>query len=113
MGRLGRPIGTYLTISGVRAEPREEGKVGTYTLIVDTVDGMRLDHPARVRIENVRILPSGTRCTFRGYESGKWIGVPREVLEATGSPGPQAVWQFARFFIVVLIDEPATLKADW
>jgi hypothetical protein len=113
MGRLGHPIGTYLTISGVRAEPREEGKVGTYTLIVDTVNGFVLDSPIRTPIDNVRALPSGTRCTFRGYESGRWIGVPREVLEATGSRGPQAVWQFFRFFIVVSVEEPPTLEADW
>ena len=113
MGRLGYPIGTFLTISGIRAELREEAKVGTGTLIVDNVGGKRLEAPMRVLIRNVGSLPSGTRCSFRGYETGEWIGVPDEVLEATGSRGPQALWQFYRYFIVVSVEEPAALRANF
>ncbi len=111
MGRLGYPIGTFLTISGTRAE-LHEAKVGAQTLHVDTVDGKRLDAPARVWIDNVGPRPGRTRCTFRGYESGRWIGVPAEVLEVTGARGPQAAWQFRPYFIVVSVEKPASLRAN-
>ena len=40
-GKFGFPLGTYLTIEGIRAE---EGLVGTQTLIVDTINGKKLSH---------------------------------------------------------------------
>lgn len=35
------------------------------------------------------------------------------MLEATGARGPQAAWQFGRYFIVVSIEEPASLRAEF
>ena len=49
-GRLGHPLGTYLTIEGVRAEA---GKVGTQTLVVDTINGQKVDEPVGIWIDNV------------------------------------------------------------
>ena len=111
-GRLGHPVGTYLTIEGVRAE---KGKVGVNTLVVDTVNGKKLDTPIGVWIENVAALPKDTRCTLRGYESGKMIGTPPAEFEAAREAGkditmPQAEWQFFRYFIVTSIIEPKDLK---
>lgn len=106
-GRLGHPLGTYLTIEGVRAE---EGKVGVNTLLVDTVNGKRLGAPICIWVENVDSLPKDTRCIVRGYESGKMIGVPFEVAKKEQLPLPQAGWQFFRYFIVTSIAEPKDLK---
>ncbi|MHC4406997.1 MAG: hypothetical protein ACYTG0_45875 [Planctomycetota bacterium] len=105
-GRLGHPLGTYLKIEGVRAEA---GKVGTQTLLVDTVNGNKLDQPIGIWIENVPALPKGERCIIRGYESGKMIGIPYEVAKAENLPIPQAAWQFYRYFIMTSVVQPEGL----
>jgi len=106
-GKLGRPLGTYLTIEGIRAE---KGKVGVNTLLVDTVNGKKLDNPIGIWVENVESLPKNTRCILRGYESGRMIGVPFEVAEKEHIPLSQAAWQFFRDFIVTSVVEPKGLK---
>lgn len=92
VGTLGYRIGSYLTIEGVRAE---QGKAGARTLLVDTISGCKLDEPLTIWIENVA-LPPGERCVLKGYETGRWIGTPEEVIRATGAAAPQAPWQFPR-----------------
>lgn len=110
-GRLGHPLGTYLTIGGVRME---RGKVGTRTLLVDTVNGQKLAEPVGVWIDNVKHpgLPKETRCVIRGYESGEMIGVPFAVAEAENIPVPQAAWQFRRYFIMTSVVEPESLEKE-
>ncbi len=106
IGRLGYRIGSYLKIEGVRAEL---GKVGSQTLLVDTIDGYKLDKPVGIWIENVE-LPMGDHCVLKGYETGEWIGTPGEVLRATGTLPPQAVWQFHFYFIATSVEQPTGLK---
>ncbi len=110
-GRLGYPLGTYLTIEGVRME---EGKVGTRTLLVDTINGQKLTEPIGVWIDNVKDpgLPRGTRCVVRGYESGRMIGLPDAVAKAENLPVPQAKWQFRKYFIMTSVIEPKTLEKE-
>lgn len=107
LGRLGYPLGKYLTIAGVRAE---RGKVGVNTLLVDKVDGQDVSPPIGLWVENVDGLPAGIRCVLNGYESGKMIGLPHEVAEKEKIPYPQAAWQFYRYFIVTSVVEPKDLK---
>jgi hypothetical protein len=107
MGRLGHVIGTYLTIEGTRAE---RGKVGVKTLLVDTVNGQRLEHPTGIWVDNVKGLPESTRCVFKGYESARWIGMPPGVAEATGGQLPQAAWQLYRYFVVTSVVSPASVE---
>lgn len=109
---LGHPLGAYLAIEGVRAE---SGKVGVRTLLVDTVNGKKLDRPVGVWIENVAALPKDRRCILRGYESGKMIGTPPAKIQAAKEAGreiklPQAGWQFFHYFVVISVDEPQDLK---
>jgi hypothetical protein len=108
-GRLGYPLGKYLTIEGVRAE---RGKVGAKSLLVDTVNGQDVSPPIGLWIDNVDGLPARTRCVLNGYESGKMIGLPREVAEKENIPFPQAAWQFYRYFIVTSVVEPKDLKKN-
>ena len=110
-GRLGYLLGTYLTIEGVRVD---KGKTGSRTLSVDTVNGRKLSNRPKIWIENAEFqdLPPGTRCVFKGYESGKMIGVPHWTLEPENSPGPQAPWQFQRYFIVTSVVEPESLEKE-
>jgi hypothetical protein len=112
-GRLGFPLGSYLTIEGARAE---RGKVGTSSLLVDTINGVKLAEPVGIWIDNLKSpgLPEKTRCVLRGYESGRMIGLPDEVVEAEAEKLliPQAAWQFLRYFIVTSIVEPQTLEKE-
>jgi hypothetical protein len=109
-GRLGHSLGTYLKIEGVRVL---EGKVGTQTLLVDTVNGKLLDEPLAVWIDNVVALPKEGRCVLRGYESGRMIGLPPEVAKAENLPTPQAAWQFFRYFVMTSSVQPPDLaKTD-
>lgn len=107
-GKLGHPWGTYLRVEGVR----EEGpKFGGRTLLVDTVNGEKLDTPIGIVIENVDSLPKDARCILRGYETGKMIGTPPAIEQAAKEEGKsivltQAGWKLYRYFIVISVVEP-------
>jgi len=112
-GRLGHPLGTYLTVEGVRAE--KGMKVGVNTLLVDTLNGKKLDIPIGIWVENVDSLPKDTRCILRGYETGSMVGLPPAVREAAKEEGkeiggPQVTWQFRRYFVATSVVEPKDLK---
>jgi len=106
-GKLGFPLGTYLTVEGQAA--RAGFKVNpTCTLVVDTVNGKRLAQPMPVVVEDLNTenpLPQRGRVIIKGYESGKMIGIPPGAVEAAKEAGkeiasPQAGWQFYRFFVL-------------
>ena len=112
-GKLGFPLGTYLTVEG------EAAKAGfkvnpTCTLIVDTVNGKRLNQPAAIVVENLNIenpLPQQGRVVIKGYESGSMIGTPPGAIAAAREAGkdialPQAGWQFYRFFVLTSWVQP-------
>jgi hypothetical protein len=108
IGILGYRLGAYLTIEGIRAE---KGKVGTNTLLVDKVNGKKLDMPVSLWVDNLEYpgLPKGERCILRGYESGKMIGLPDEVAKKEHLPRPQFAWGFFRYFVVTSVVQPASL----
>jgi hypothetical protein len=112
-GKLGFPLGTYLRVEGVRVDgPKYAGR----TLLVETVNGKKLDTPMDIGIENVDSLPKVTRCILRGYEMGQMIGTPPAVVQAAKEEGkviphPQAGWKFYRYFVVLSVVEPEDLKA--
>lgn len=110
-GYMGYPLGTYLTIEGIRLE---KGKVGTQTLLVDTVNGERLKQPVAIWINNVKQqgLPKEKRCIIRGFESGKMAGIPWEVAEAENLAIPQRPWQFERYFIITSVVAPKELEKE-
>jgi hypothetical protein len=98
-GRLGHPLGTYLTVEGLR---QTEGMVGSSTLLVEVVNGTRLDQPVEVWVDDV-VLPTGQPTLMRGYESGRYIGTPPGVTRATGLQS-QAAWQFQRYFVATSME---------
>jgi hypothetical protein len=107
MGRLGYPLGTYLTIEGVRAEG---GKGSVRILEVSRVNGETTDPPTPIWVENIPILTEGKTCVLNGYESGKMIGVPDEVAQKENLLVPQAGWQLFHYFIVTSVEEPTDLE---
>ncbi|SRR6266404_3445269 len=108
IGVLGYRIRSYLTVEGVS----QEGDKGAgHTLLVDKIGNFKLDPPVGIGVENVT-LPSSERCVLKGYETGTWVGIPDEVLRATGSPPPQAGWQFRFYFRATSVESPKTLKIE-
>ena len=107
-GKLGFPLGTYLTVEGEAAKPGLKVNP-TCTLVVDTVNGKKLKEPVDIWIDNVAALPQGERCSIKGYESGRMVGVPDEVATAENLPVPQTAWHFYRYFIMTSSVQPKDL----
>lgn len=123
-GLLRDQLGAYLTIEGVKAE---DGKIETGTLLVDTVDGKKLDKPISLVIRGAYVvndnlqparldLPAKHRCVFKGFESGEMIGVPPAVQAAAaeqgwkGVPISPAQWQWRPYFVALIVVEPEGLE---
>jgi len=112
-GKLGFPLGTYLTVEGHAANAGFKVNP-TCTLVVDTVNGKRLEQPMPVVVEDLNIenpLPQHGRVVIKGYELGKMIGTPPGAIEAAKEAGkdialPQAGWQFYRFFVLTSWVQP-------
>jgi len=123
-GVLGDELGVYRTIEGFLSEGI---KVETGTLIVDTVDGKKLDQPVPMVIRGAVIvnhnlqpailrLPPKQRCILKGYESGEMIGVPPAVSIAAKEQGWNDVpmspkhWQWRSYFVALVVVEPNGLE---
>jgi hypothetical protein len=105
-GKLGFPLGKYLTIEGKAAEGGFKVNP-TCTLVVDTVNGKKLEKPIGVILDPLKgSLPQTGRITVRGYESGRMIGLPGEVSKAEEIMPPQAGWQFYRTFVITSWVQP-------
>lgn len=114
-------LGRYLTIEGVRAEG---AKIEHGTLLVDTVNGKRLDQPISVVVnacafDRTRydlptdfVLPPKQRCVIKGFESGGMIGVPSAVGDAAKElgridlPMSPTQWRWRPYFVALIVVEP-------
>lgn len=105
VGLLGPRIGTYLRIEGERDR---DGKVGPHSLLVKQVGDDVLPTPVSIWVENLD-FPVEVRCVIRGYESGRWIGVPPEVERAEKIAPRQAGWQFQHYFVATSVQAPPEL----
>lgn len=123
-GALGDELGVYRTIEGFLSEGI---KVETGTLIVDTVDGKKLDQPVSMVIRGAVIvnhnlqpatlsLPPKQRCILKGFESGEMIGVPPAVAIAAKEQGWNDIpmspvhWQWRSYFVALIVVEPKGLE---
>jgi hypothetical protein len=109
-------LGTYLTIEGVRAVGL---KIETPALLVDMLDGKKLDKPIAITVQNIPDLPSKQRCVLKGYELGKMIGRPPAEYDAAKEQGQNAedlvkgdalTWQWRPYFVVLKVVEPKALE---
>ncbi|NVM24168.1 MAG: hypothetical protein HWN68_20610 [Desulfobacterales bacterium] len=106
-GRLGHPIGSYLTIEGYRSD---KGK-NPNCYVIDKVNGAKLERPVRVWVENLKLPrpePS-TRCVINGHETFRWWGQPEEVRAAEGWEQAQHSFQPGFFFRATSVKKPANL----
>jgi len=112
-GYLNATLGTYLTIEGVLYDGK--GKVESNSLMVDTVNGKKLDKPLLMLVQNVR-LPAKTRCVLAGYEDGAMIGIPPAVQLAFKQQGRKDVpmsptpYQWRPYFVPLIAIEPQGLE---
>jgi hypothetical protein len=107
MGRLGHPIGSYLTIEGYR---NDKG-MNPNGYIIDKVNGARLDRPVIVWVENLKPPrpDPAVRCVINGYETFRWLGQPEEVCAAEGWEEAQHSFQPVFFFRATSVKKPANL----
>jgi hypothetical protein len=115
-GFLTDTLGTYVTIEGTLYEG--SGKVESNSLVVDTVDDRKLQHPILVKVKNVR-LPARIRCVLKGYELGEMIGRPPAEYAIAKELGrdPEELarrdavsWQWRPYFVPLIAVEPKGLK---
>ncbi|HEY2838174.1 MAG TPA: hypothetical protein VGJ26_03445, partial [Pirellulales bacterium] len=116
-------LGEYLTIEGVKDEG---GKVEYGSLVVDTVNGKKLDKPISIMVTGAYIadhnlrpasldLSAKQRCVFKGFESGSMIGVPPAILAAAKEQGWKETpmspvgWQWRPHFVALIVVEPKEL----
>ncbi len=109
VGSLGSPLGSYLTLEGHRVDGF---KTGVETLLIDTINGKRRDAPIGIWVDNEQLPPPPFRCTVKGYEMARMLGVPPAVEQAAKEAGeniglPQAGWQVQLYFVAL---SPVALK---
>jgi hypothetical protein len=112
---LGFPVGSYLTIEGVRVDGM---KAGDRSLRVDTVNGIALSEPVAIWVENIEPLPINTRCVLKGYETLTMVGTPpayEDAVKEAGQTSPgrrQAGWQISSHFVATSVVSPNALKVE-
>lgn len=120
-GRLSDQIGVYRTIEGVR--PAGPGKFETGTLLVDMVDGERLEKPIPLLVRGGVIvnhnlqeitlrLPADQHFVLKGFETGEMVGVPPAIMIAAREQGWTEVpmssrgWHWRPYFVALMVVEP-------
>ena len=111
VGRLKKPLGTLMTITGKWSYPK--GTVKDYSLrfTVDLVDGRKLDRPVEFNVAQLRVLTKnrdsaippyerhrelvGKEWTIRGFETGSIELIPEDYFNETP---PYAVPYYFRPF---------------
>lgn len=99
-GRLGKPLGTRITITGVLA-----GQVMlSNPLALSEIDGKTLKQPISIEIRGKPQIQKDTLYRLEGYEAGEFSGAPSWL-----GPDVQQPFQFRSFFVVTKVIE-TTLK---
>lgn len=115
IGRLGKPLGTWVTIKGKWALPKAVVKEYSPRFMATHVDGAKLEKPVEFNIGQVEAVDSsgksvmpkpenrrkldGQTWTLEAYESGEFHITPPEYYEAIGVvPGSvQTPYYFGKF----------------
>jgi hypothetical protein len=110
---LGHRPGTYLTVEGVSGH---EAKGGQPFVVIDTVNGRRLDKSIAIPIRNATIADNA-RCILKGYETGEMTGEPPAVREAAKEEGKEippsaSAWRWQTHFVVLIAVKPENTVND-
>lgn len=115
VGRLGQPLGTWVTIKGKWALPDSREKPSGLKFTVTHVSGTKLGRPAEFDVSLVEVVDrrgndvtpkwedrnkfDGQTWTLKGYETGEFHIRPPEYYREIGSdPGLMAKPDFLRAF---------------
>jgi len=97
-GRLGKPMGTVVTIRGVVGENRLKAEAGPPLLDVRTIDGVVLEQELHILLapyflewgetygngKEPLTLRIGDSFELEGYETGGFVGIPVDAYERAG-----------------------------
>ena len=89
VGQLGKPLGTFVTISGTK--DKDWMRVGQ-PMIVDTVDGKKLDKSVMVAVDGAPPMTKGSRYSLRGYENCGMRGSPTDPEDGDASQVQQTFY---------------------
>ncbi|CAN5711392.1 hypothetical protein BH09VER1_BH09VER1_44400 [soil metagenome] len=97
VGRLGKPLGTRLVISG------EQGGAVMLAnpLTVSEIDGVALASPVAIEIRGGVGIKKGVRYQLEGYEAGEFSGPPSWYNDRAQQP-----FQYHAFFVVTRMIAP-------
>ena len=115
-GMLTDAIGQLITIEGLSPDDAKLKKNGSARFQVDTVNGVKLEKPRKVRVGGLEI-PRNIRCILKGYETGKMVGTPPAVTQAAEELGQKYIdgrqmagYGWSTHFVVLIIVEPQALQ---
>ena len=117
IGRLGKPIGTVVTIEGQLISEPKQGKSGQISaaLRVNKVDGKPLEKAQVVGLifRASAGLPSAHAneiIQLTGYESGAFIGTPDAARDLLGKDASPLDWKFQSTIYVIKLPVAETPK---
>ena len=112
-GKLGFPLGTYLTIEGMRPK---QGFFSSMRIVVEKVNGKVLNKPVSIIIPNVikPWLPENEIIILNGFETGRMVGVPPAILKINNGLDPLdrafTDWHFQNEFVITSSVKPNSIK---
>lgn len=104
IGILGHKLNTSLTIEGIKQTTNPKKKTHARMILIDTVNGKKLEKPVYLYIKNVNTdaIEDRVRFIFEGYQTGEWIA-----CDTCATPR-----QFLHYFIVTSIKTPKSLEIE-
>jgi hypothetical protein len=113
MGRLGKPLGTMMTVTGKWGYPDKAVKDYSLRFTVSQVNAKRLDKPVVFNVAQIKAVSQdgkdaipkydahksldGVSWTLRAYETGRFQGIPNEYWIERGSGRPASPYWFRTF----------------
>jgi hypothetical protein len=110
VGKLGKPLGTVVTISGQILSDPKQIRSGQYVgaIRVNKVNGQTLTKAATVgllfrRSEGIPSVHAHDIIEFSGYESGAYTGTPDDARDLLGTDASPLDWKFETSITVIKI----------
>jgi len=116
IGTLGFPIGSYLTIEGIKAKQDPMIMQNQDFCLVEKVNGSRLAKPVTIEIETANGWSNGVPFVFKGGEYFRMVGTPPAEEAAAMEAGrkdfmsSQSIWHLQFYFRVTSVVAPKEEK---